>query len=52
MVLTYADPTVARGKATDDSDVVEVRFIDIVPGVRVVQAVDFVSDSPAYGVSI
>lgn len=48
MVLTYADPSVARGKATADSDVVEVRFIDIVPGVRVVQAVDFVSDDPAY----
>ena len=48
MVLTYADPTVARGKATADSDVVEVRFTDIVPGVRVVQAVDFVSDDPAY----
>jgi uncharacterized protein YndB with AHSA1/START domain len=48
MVLTYADPSVARGKATADSDVVDVRFIDIVPGVRVVQAVDFVSDDPAY----
>lgn len=48
MMLTYAGPTVARGKATADSDVVEVRFIDIVPGARVVQAVDFVSDDPAY----
>ena len=48
MVLTYTDPTVAQGKATADSDVVEVRVIDIVPGVRVVQAVDFVSDEPAY----
>ena len=48
MVLTYADRSVARGKATAESDVVEVRFIDIVPGVRVVQAVDFVSDDPSY----
>ncbi|HWE55594.1 MAG TPA: SRPBCC domain-containing protein [Acidimicrobiales bacterium] len=48
MVLTYADPSVARGKATADSDVVEVRIVDIVPGVRVVQAVDFVSDDSAY----
>ncbi|MDG4769316.1 SRPBCC domain-containing protein [Solwaraspora sp. WMMD792] len=24
------------------------RFVDIVPGVRVVQAVDFVADDPAY----
>jgi uncharacterized protein YndB with AHSA1/START domain len=48
MILTYADASAAPGKATADSDIVEVRFIDIVPGVRVVQAVDFVSDDPAY----
>jgi len=48
MVLTYSDPSGAPGKATADSDVVEARFVDIVPGERVVQAVDFVSDDPAY----
>lgn len=48
LVLTYADASSAPGKATADSDVVEARFVDIVPGVRVVQAVDFVSDDPAY----
>jgi uncharacterized protein YndB with AHSA1/START domain len=48
MVLTYAGATAARGKATADSDVVEARFLDMVPGVRVVQAVDFVSDEPGY----
>lgn len=48
MILTYVDASAARGKATADSDIVEARFIDIVPGVRVVQAVDFVSDDPAY----
>jgi uncharacterized protein YndB with AHSA1/START domain len=48
MVLTYSDASGARGKATADSDVVEARFVDIVPGERVVQAVDFVSDDPAY----
>jgi uncharacterized protein YndB with AHSA1/START domain len=48
MVLTYADPSTAQGKATADSDVVEARFIEIVGGVRVVQAVDFVSDQPDY----
>jgi uncharacterized protein YndB with AHSA1/START domain len=48
MILTYADASTARGKATADSDIVEARFIEIVPGVRVVQAVDFVSDDPAY----
>ena len=48
MVLTYSDPSSAPGKATVNSDIVEARFVDIVPGERVVQAVDFVSDDPAY----
>jgi uncharacterized protein YndB with AHSA1/START domain len=48
MVLTYSDASSAPGKASVDSDIVEVRFIDIVPDERVVQAVDFVSDDPAY----
>lgn len=48
MILTYDDASTAPGKATADSDVVEARFVDIVPGVRVVQAVDFVSDDPSY----
>jgi uncharacterized protein YndB with AHSA1/START domain len=48
MVLTYADASGAPGKATPDSDIVEARFVGIVPGERVVQAVDFVSDDPAY----
>lgn len=48
MVLTYVDSSGAPGKTTGDADIVEARFIDIVPGVRVVQAVDFVSDDPAY----
>ena len=47
LVLTYPDATGAPGKATADSDIVEARFVDISPGVRVVQAVDFVSDDPA-----
>ena len=48
LVLTYVDAAGAPGKATADSDVVEARFVDIVPGVRVVQAVDFVSDDPSF----
>ncbi|HUN36504.1 MAG TPA: SRPBCC family protein [Trebonia sp.] len=48
LVLTYADASGAPGKATADSDIVEARFVAIVPGERVVQAVDFVSDDPAY----
>jgi uncharacterized protein YndB with AHSA1/START domain len=48
MVLTYTDASSAPGKATADSDIVEGRFLDVVPGARVVQAVDFVSDDPDY----
>jgi uncharacterized protein YndB with AHSA1/START domain len=48
MVLTYVDGYIAPGKSTADSDIVEVRYVDIVPGVRVVQAVDFVSDEPQF----
>jgi Activator of Hsp90 ATPase homolog 1-like protein len=46
-VLTYADASTAPGTAKADSDIVEARFVDRVPGVRVVQAVDFISDAPA-----
>jgi len=48
LILTYADASSSPGKATPDSDVVEARFVDIVPGVRVVQTVEFVSDDPSY----
>jgi uncharacterized protein YndB with AHSA1/START domain len=47
MVLTYEDESGSSGKSTPDSDVVDVRFIDILPGVRLIEAVDFVSDDPA-----
>jgi uncharacterized protein YndB with AHSA1/START domain len=48
LVLRYAEPPVGGGKASADSDVVEARFVEIVPGVRVVQAVDFESDDPTF----
>lgn len=48
LILTYADASAAPGKSTADADVVEARFVDLVPGERVVQAVDFVSDDPAF----
>lgn len=48
LVLTYDDPAGAPGKTTDDTDVSEVRVVDVVPGERVVQEVDFASDDPAY----
>ena len=48
LVLTYTGGSPGSGKATTDSDVVEARFVDIISGNRVVQAVDFVSDDPAF----
>lgn len=48
LVLTYADASGAPGKAAADTDIVEARFVDLVPDVRVVQQADFVSDDPAF----
>jgi uncharacterized protein YndB with AHSA1/START domain len=48
LVLTYADAASAPGKTTGDSDVVDVRFVELSPGRRVVEAVDFDSDDPAF----
>ena len=52
LVLTYADASSARGKATADSDIVEARFVDVVPGVRVVQAVHVQASARAAGLSV
>lgn len=52
MVLTYDDASGAPGKTTAASDVVDAHFVDLVPGVRVVQAGDFVSDDPAYAATM
>jgi uncharacterized protein YndB with AHSA1/START domain len=48
LVLTYADDTGAPGKATAGTDVVEARVLDVVPNRRVVQAVEFESNDPAF----
>jgi uncharacterized protein YndB with AHSA1/START domain len=47
MVLTYGTPS-TDAKSTSGSDVVEARFVDVVPDRRVVQAVEFVSDDPRF----
>ena len=48
LVLTYADPSASPAKSTAESDVVDVRFLDIIPNDRVVQAVNFVADAPEF----
>ncbi|KRA95678.1 ATPase [Devosia sp. Root685] len=47
MVLRYDDPAIA-GKTGGNSDDVVARFLDLVPGALISQAVDFVSDDPAF----
>jgi uncharacterized protein YndB with AHSA1/START domain len=48
LVLSYVDADAASGKTTANADVVDARFVEVVPGARVVQAVEFISDDPAY----
>jgi uncharacterized protein YndB with AHSA1/START domain len=48
LVLTYLDATDARGKASETEDIVEARFVEIVPDERIVQSVEFESDDPAF----
>jgi uncharacterized protein YndB with AHSA1/START domain len=48
LVLTYPEQDTTHAKSSDDSDVVDVRYLEIVPNDRVVQAIDFVSDAPQY----
>jgi uncharacterized protein YndB with AHSA1/START domain len=47
-VLTYTEAAGVSGKTSADSDIVDVRYIDIRPNDQVVQAVDFVSDAPEF----
>jgi hypothetical protein len=47
-VLKYPHHSSSQGKTTSDTDVVEARFVDLVPNQKVVFAVDFVSDDPDY----
>lgn len=48
MVLHYGNLSGSTGKTTAGTDVVEGRFLDVVADARIVQAVHFVGDDPAY----
>ena len=47
-MFTYTARSAAGGKSSADSDIVEARYVDLIRNDRVVQAVDFVSDDPAF----
>jgi uncharacterized protein YndB with AHSA1/START domain len=49
MTLTYDDPNhAAHGKSAEGADVVEGRFVELVPDARVVQRFEFQSEDPAF----
>lgn len=48
MMLQYLAPPPGGAKTTADADVVAGRFVELVPGERVVQEVAFASDDPAF----
>lgn len=49
MALSYGGENHAvPGKTSDHEDVVEVRFLKLVPNKLILQAADFVSDDPAF----
>lgn len=48
MRLTYNEPGNMSGKTTGNADEVEVRFVELVPGQRIEQAVRFRGDDPAF----
>ncbi|WP_243229626.1 SRPBCC domain-containing protein [Microbacterium sp. CIAB417] len=48
IVLSYDDPSGAHGKTSADEDVVEGAFVEVVPGVRLVQDVEFESEDAAF----
>ena len=51
LVLSYEDAG-GRGKTTSDSDVSEVRFVEVRPNEQLVEAVDFVSGDPSFAGSM
>jgi uncharacterized protein YndB with AHSA1/START domain len=48
MELRHPDHSVSQGKTTSNTDVIEGRFVELVPNESVVWAVNFVSDDPGY----
>jgi len=47
ITLTYRAPRTGTGKTTGQTDTFHGRFVELVPGQRVVQVVEFETDDPA-----
>ncbi len=48
MTLIYPETERGRGKSTEDTDVVEARFIELIPNEKIVEAVEFESADPSF----
>ena len=48
LTLTYSGAHAGAGKSSADADRVEGRFVELIPGERIVQTADFDSDDPAF----
>jgi uncharacterized protein YndB with AHSA1/START domain len=48
LTLTYTRAHGGGGKSSENADRVKGRFVDLIPGQRIVQTADFESDDPAF----
>lgn len=48
MTLVFDAATATGGKTTSNTDVVSGRFVELIPGKRIVWAIDFESNDPAF----
>jgi uncharacterized protein YndB with AHSA1/START domain len=52
LTLSFSGAHAGVGKSSADADRVAGRFVELIPGERIVQTVDFESDAPAYAGTI
>ncbi|WP_260842634.1 SRPBCC family protein [Siminovitchia fortis] len=52
MTLTYIGSHHSAGKSSDNSDVVQGEFLELIPGKRIVQRIVFESEDPAFAGSM
>ncbi|MBT2288726.1 SRPBCC domain-containing protein [Paenibacillus albidus] len=48
MTLTYVDTNHSTGKTSEDTDVIQGRFLELVQDKRIVQRIEFESEDPSY----
>ncbi|WP_066196514.1 SRPBCC domain-containing protein [Gracilibacillus phocaeensis] len=48
ITLTYEEATSIHGKSSENTDAIQGKFLELVPNKRIVQAILFASDDPAF----